>query len=269
MRRSALLITIVALASLGLAVPVLAAAPTADTYAGRTTITTLPFIETIDTTEATTDADDAEANAQCGAPVTDASVWYEYTATSDAGFVVETGNSSYSAGLLVATGSPGSFVVVTCSPSSVFVPSTTGETYAILVFDDQYDGEGNGGTVDVAISEVPPPPVLDVTIASSGKFNAKTGSATILGTLSCTGGDVDGKNFIDVQVGQTVGRVRFNGEGFTTFACDGSTQTWSAEVFSSSGKFAGGKATVTLFAIACGNGGCDEVQATANVTLKK
>lgn len=269
MRRTTLLITIVALASLGLAVPVLAAAPSGDLYAARTVIATLPFTASIDTTEATTDGDDAEANAQCGAPATDASVWYEYTATSDAGFVVETNNSSYSAGILVATGSPGSFVVLACGPFSVFVPATSGETYAILVFDYQGDGGGNGGTVDIGVAEVPPPPVLDVTIASSGAFNAKTGSATIHGTVTCTGGDEYGKNFLQVQVTQSIGRIRFTGDGFADFACDGTARTWSAEVFSSSGKFAGGKASVTMYAVACGRGGCDQVDATARVTLKR
>jgi hypothetical protein len=269
MRRIALLITIVALASLGLAVPVLAAAPSNDLYVARTAIDTLPFIESIDTTEATTDADDAEANAQCGAPATDASVWYEYTATSDAGFVAQTNNSTYAFGIIVATGSPGNFAVVGCSAFEAFVPATTGETCAILVFDFDASDGGNGGTVDIGVAEVPPPPVLDVTIASTGKFNAKTGSATIHGTVSCSGGDEYGKTFIDVQVTQSIGRIRFTGEGFTTFACEGTAQTWSAEVSSSSGKFAGGKASVTMFGVACGSGGCDEVDATASVTLKK
>jgi len=269
MRRSALLITIVALASLGLAVPVLAAAPSGDLYATRTAIATLPFSESVDTTEATTDANDTEAAVGCGAPATDASVWYEYTATSNAGFLVDTNSSTYSTGIIIATGVPGSFVLLTCGPGAVSVLSTTGQTYAILVFDYQGDGGGNGGTLNISVGEVPPPPVLDVTIARTGQFNSKTGTATIHGTLTCTGGDLEGKNFINVLVEQTVGRFRFSGEGFTTFSCDGTTHTWSAEVFSSAGKFAGGKATVTMFAVASGSGGSDYVDATATVTLRR
>jgi hypothetical protein len=269
MRRSALLITVVAIASLGLAAPVLAAAPTADLYTGRTVVGAIPFTESVDTTGATTDGDDAEAAAQCGAPPTDASVWYEYTATSDAGVIVDTNSSTYSTGVIVATGSPGTFSLVTCFAGSDVVPTTTGETYAILVFDYQADGGGNGGTLNISINAVPPPPVLDVTIASSGSFNAKTGVATIRGTLSCTGGDTEGKNFIDVQVQQTVGRFKFSGEGFATFACDGTAHTWSADVSSSTGKFGGGKASVSMFAVASGPGGGDFVEATRTVTLKK
>jgi hypothetical protein len=53
------------------------------------------------------------------------------------------------------------------------------------------------------------------------------------------------------------------------FACDGAAHPWSAEVFSSTGKFAGGKATVMLFAAACAAGGCAEVDAQATVTLRR
>jgi hypothetical protein len=269
MRRSALIITVVAMASLELALPVYAAAPSADLYANRTVVGAIPFTDSVDTTEATTDADDAEAAAPCGSPPTDASVWYEYTPSSDGGFIVDTNSSDYSTGIIVATGSPGSFNVLACNAGSVVVGSTAGETYAILVFDYQGDGGGNGGTLNVGIGELPPPPVLDVTIASSGGFNAKTGAAVIRGTVTCTGGDVDGKNFIDVQASQRVGRFTFSGQGFTTFACDGTTHSWSADVVSPTGKFAGGKATVSMFAAASGAGGGVFVEATATVTLKK
>jgi hypothetical protein len=269
MRRTALLVTIVALASMALAAPAFAAAPTGDLYANRTTIASLPFTESVDTTEATTDANDTEAVGPCGPVPTDASVWYEYTAASDAGFLVDTNSSTYSTGIVVATGSPGSFQLVTCNAGAIAVPSIPGETYAILVFDYQGDGGGNGGTLDITVADVPPPPVLDVTVAPTGHFDSKTGVATIHGTVTCTGGDFEGKSFIDVQLTQAIGRIRLSGEGFTTFSCDGTTQAWSAEVFSSAGKFAGGKATVAMFAVATGPGGSDVVDATMSVTLKK
>src|SRR5258706_8335574 len=162
MRRSALMITIVAIASLGLAVPVFAAAPTGDLYVDRTVVGALPFTDSVDTTEATTDADDAEAASQCGSPPTDASVWYEYTATSDAGFTVDTNGSTYSTGIIVVTGSPGSFSLVACFAGSDVVQSTSAQTYSILRFDYQGDGGGNGGILNLPIGEIPPAPVLSV-----------------------------------------------------------------------------------------------------------
>src|ERR671913_1642919 len=133
------------------AAPALAAPPSNDTYAGRTIVASVPFTQTLDTTEATTDADDVELNAQCGAPATDASVWYQVTAQADGGLVVDVSESSFSAGAIVATGSPGNWTVVTCGPGAVGWTAVAGETYTILVFDDQGDGGGNGGVLNVTI----------------------------------------------------------------------------------------------------------------------
>jgi len=83
------------------ALPAIAAPPSNDTIGGATVVS-LGFSQTLDTTEATTDADDAQLNATCGAPATDASVWYSFTATADGGVVVDVSQSDYSAGVLVA-----------------------------------------------------------------------------------------------------------------------------------------------------------------------
>jgi hypothetical protein len=269
MKRLALLISSVALASLGLAAPVLAAAPGNDTYASRTVIGAIPFAESLDTTEATTDADDAEAVVECGSPPTDASVWYEFTATTDGGLLVDVSASSYSAGVIVATGGPGGFVMVTCGAPAVAFATTAGETYAILVIDFQADGSGNGGTLELSVGEIPPPPVVDLVVDPIGSFATWTGIATIRGTVTCTnGGELD-KSFINIQLSQLVGRLRITGEGGVEFACDGTTQPWAAEVYSSNGKFAGGKATVFASAFSCSNSGCGEAFVEAKVTLRK
>lgn len=260
-----------ALAALCLATagPVLAAVPSNDTYAGRAAIGALPFLTTADTTEATSDADDAEANAACGAPATDASVWYEYTAPADGPVLVETSGSSYGAGVIVATGSPGSFVVESCGPGMVAFNAVAGVAYAIVVFDDQFDGAGNGGTLELSVTEPPGAPTLDIQVNASGGFDARTGLATVAGTITCSGGVAEGKNWVEVQLSQLVGRIRLNASGAATFSCDGTTQPWSVVLGSDAGKFAGGKASVRAFAFACGIFECgdDEVQAT--VTLRK
>src|SRR5438128_582141 len=77
--------------------PAMAAPPSNDTITGATAITSLPFEETLDTTEATTDADDAALNANCGAPATDASVWYSLAVATDTGVAVDVSGSNYSA----------------------------------------------------------------------------------------------------------------------------------------------------------------------------
>jgi hypothetical protein len=269
MKRAALFITVLALASLGLAGPVLAAEPDNDTYTGRVSIGSIPWEATIDTTEATTAAVDDELDQQCDAPATDASVWYEHQAASDGALLFETLEADYSVGIFVATGAPGSLSLVTCGAFNVSFPTVAGETYSIVVFDFQEDGFGNGGVASLRLRELPPPPELEFTISPTGSFNAVTGSATIRGTVTCTGGDEYSKSFIDVQATQVVGRFRLNGYGGTTFTCDGSEQQWAAEVFSDQGKFGGGKASVRAFGFVCTESGCDEQEVTATVTLRR
>ena len=75
MKRLGIVTGFVLVFGVAFASPVLAAAPSNDIYAGRTVITALPFADHIDTTEATTDADDVEA-ASCAPATAEASVWY-------------------------------------------------------------------------------------------------------------------------------------------------------------------------------------------------
>ncbi|HEV8488493.1 MAG TPA: DUF6299 family protein [Candidatus Limnocylindrales bacterium] len=255
MKRFGILTSLVMASSLAFAAPVLAAAPANDTYAGRTLIGSIPFSESIDTTEATTDADDVEANAPCGAPATEASVWYEVTAAADGGLVVDVSASGYPAGVIVVTGTPGGFSLVTCGPFAVAFETTAGQTYSILAFDFEPGGT-NGGTLSITVQEIPPPPVVDVTVDPYGTFNSITGSATITGTVTCTG--TADFAFIDVQLRQTVGRFTVSGFGFIEFTCDGTTQPWSVEVSPDNGLFKGGRSVAVTFALACGPFACGE-----------
>ena len=257
MKRLAILTSVLMVVSLALAAPVLAAAPLNDTYPGREVIS-VGFSATVDTSEATTDADDTELNATCGAPAMDASVWYELTATADGFIGIDVSASSYSAGVFVATGEPGTFSVVACAPGATAFEAVAGETYAILAMDDQADGGGNGGSLQIQVAEIPPPPEVTLTVNKSGRFNSRTGSATISGTVTCTGGPAD-FSFIDVFVRQQVGRIFIDGGGsIEGFVCDGTTQPWSVEVFGFNGLFKGGKALTVTFALACGTFLCGE-----------
>lgn len=269
MKRVAVLIILVVMASLGFATPVLAApAPGNDDYSGRVVIASLPFSDSVDTTKAKTDATDDEMNpAECGAPATDASVWYELTLAADATVVVDVSASTYSAGVSVATGSPGSFTFVTCGPGAVPFTALAGETYTILVFDDQLDGSGNGGTLNISVEEAPPAPTVSLTVDPIGHFNSATGSATVTGTITCTG--VADFSFIDVELSQSVGRVStVSGFGETDFVCDGTTQAWSVEIFPSNGLFKGGQASSVTVAVACGFFECGVDEVTRTIRLR-
>lgn len=118
MNRLGLPFAVVALLSLGLAVPVLAATPSNDTYPDRVVIGSIPLSTSLDTTGATTDGLDIEAKVDCGAPSVDASVWFEFTPVADGNLIFDVGASDYSAGLIILTGSPGNFSLQAYGPAS-------------------------------------------------------------------------------------------------------------------------------------------------------
>lgn len=256
-------------ASLSIGLPsAMAAAPSNDLLGGATAAT-LGFSEELDTTEATTDAIDAEANAACGAPATDASVWYSYTAPADGGVIVDISQSNYPAGAIVVSGMPGAFTLEACGPGATIFTAVAGTTYHVLAFDDQYDGGGNGGTLRISFTDAPPPPQLDVTVNPTGYVNAKTGVATVSGTITCAGAQ-----FVDLftQLDQRIG-VRATVSGFGFFfadgaICDGTAQPWSSEVVPQGGKFAGGKSASFTSTFACGLVQCAEGYSEQTVKLR-
>ena len=249
LRRSTVLAAVLGLVLVGASPRAHAAAPGNDTYGGRTVVSGIPFTDTLDTTEATSDADDADLNATCGAPATDASIWYEITPSTSAGMVVDVSQSSYSAGAIVATGAPGNWALERCAPGGVGWNAVAGTTYTILVFDDQLDGAGNGGNTVVNIDVIPPPPSIDITVNPTAKFTS-TGSAIVSGTVTCDSTAEFAE--LDTFLTQQVGRVKINGSGFTDLTCDGTSRPWSAEVVADNGVFKGGKAASVSFAFACG-----------------
>jgi hypothetical protein len=113
----------------------------------------------------------------------------------------------------------------------------------------------------------PPPPVVSSTVDGTGHFNKVTGSATVSGTVLCTG--TADFAFIDVQLTQNVGRIAtVTGFGETGFTCDGTTQAWSVEVVPLSGLFKGGRAVAMTFAVACGPVECGENDVTRSIRLR-
>jgi hypothetical protein len=238
--------------------------PANDTSTAATPVASLPFNDSLSTLEATTDAEDAALNLNCGAPVTEASVWYKYTPTEDGAILVDVSGSSYSAGILAATGTPGNLTETACGPRSAAVFVTAGEPVYIMAFDDTAGG-ANGGQLELSIVTAPPPPVIDVTVDKVGTFNARTGVATITGTATCSGGDYLSLN---AELHQTVGRLKINGYGWTDLQCVDS-QRFSIDIVGDNGKFSGGKAASVTFAFSCGAVFCSDYATTQTVQLRK
>ena len=251
--------------------PALAAPPSNDTIAGATTIAALPFSDTVDTTEATTDADETAAAQPCrdlfGAPATEKPVWYKYTASADITLLVDTSASSYTTGIASYNGAPSAATFMSCAPRQLRVPVAAGQTAYLMVFGDTVGSPG--GTLRISVQEAPPVPVVSVTVDPIGSFNPQSGAATITGTVTCTG--VADFGAVNGYVTQTVGRFTITGFFFTStpFTCDGTTQTWTATTQSSNGKFAGGPATVQADAIACNVSGCGSDHVNVRVRLRR
>jgi hypothetical protein len=257
--------TVAVLACVAMPAVALAAAPSNDTFSGATVVSS-GFSEVLDTSGATTDADDTQLNESCGAPVTDASVWYAIDGTG-AGVLVDVSKSDYSAGVLVGVGSQGNLQTVACAPGGVAFFAESGTTYYILAIDDQYDGAGNGGSLSISFGEAPPPPTVDFTVDRTGQVNTRTGVATISGTFTCQNSDFIE---IDVDARQSVGRFVVHGFGgfFDFGTCDGTTHSWSADIYPDNGKFAGGKTLTANFSFGCGLLECNGTYIEQTVILR-
>jgi len=177
-----------ALILIGAAEPTVLAAPPANDLRSGATPVTVGFSELLDTSEATTDADDAFLNSvSCNFPATDASVWYQFVGTGET-FRIEVFQSNYSASVLIDFGD---FRIFGCGIGGMDFPTIPGHTYYMMVLDDQRDGGGNGGILNISISLAPPPPDLTVTLSVDrfGTVDVHTGVVTISGTYSCVNAD--------------------------------------------------------------------------------
>ena len=244
-RRTRLAVSVVlAAASFGAgAAPASAQAPSNDTFAGATTISAVPFAQTLDTTQATVDAVDAEAAAACGTllPIA-ASVWYAYTPAKDGLVTVDTTGSAYLTGIAVVTGAPGSLSAITCTTVFTRFEAVAGQTYRIGVADI---GGGSGGTLQISVVA----PEYRVAVDRHATVARASGSATVSGTLTCSIGASAG---VAVTLTQRVNGTTVSGQGFETFVCDATgDRTWSVQIAPTGGAFKPGAADVSVEGYDC------------------
>jgi hypothetical protein len=254
LRRAAVAVMVVCAFAV-VAHPAYAAPPENDTPSGATLIDALPFTDSVAIDEATTDALEVMLADQCLALAPEGSVWYRYEASQDGALVfdasiLDTSGSSVPARLIVTAGDPAEGSVVACGGETP-VGVTAGQTYFIMAFSDT---GVTTGTLVFHADVAPPPPEVDVTVDLAGTFDSKTGSATISGTVQCSGAEAV---FIDVTVNQNVGRLfTISGLGTDDALCTGTPQPWSVEVLPMSGKFKGGTAMSSTSAFACTDFDC-------------
>ncbi len=225
--------------------------PANDDFDNAVEITALPFTDNLNTSEATAPPEEpADPNDPGVCFVGSHTVWYQFTPSQNMRINANTFGSDYDTGIAVFTGSAiDALSLVICNDDAItgqFVQSNVnfdavaGETYFFMVGSF---GDSPGGNlifrVDVSLE-------LGLTIDPSGSVDAKTGVATIRGTVSCA---EPASGTLDGEVQQRIGRALVNGSFFTFFECDGVTP-WQAEVSAPNGLFTGGRAQVSVRAFA-------------------
>ncbi len=164
--------------------------PPNDLPAGAKVIGSLPFHDTENTSNATTDRLEVNLNQQCGAPVVHKGVWYKITVpASGPGVRVSAEGSSYSVGLMAVVKQSGSWAVLNCGPLFIYLGDGStvvppGGTMYILAFDDTPGSQG--GTLRLSARAALPVPAVSVSINGKGVLQ-KGGSVRVRGTASCRG----------------------------------------------------------------------------------
>jgi hypothetical protein len=227
----------------------LAAPPANDKPSGAIAVS-VPSTVVQDTSQATTDAVDAALNIQCGAPVTNGSVWFTYQDATGEGLLVDVTGSNFTAGVIIVAGDPATDgTLVACGPGGAAVRGDAGTTYYVMAFSDTVGVIGGNLVAD--FSALPPAPEATLTVEPKATAY-KDGSLLLRGTYSCTNADGYSSD-VEGTVTQTVGRLKI--EGFFLvypLECDGTVHPWEAIATSSNGLFAGGKAVSVAVVIACG-----------------
>ena len=208
---------------------------------------------TIDTSEASAD-DPSVAVEGCTTEgdgiVFDASVWFKYTPTTSEEVVISTFGSDYSARLLIATGSPGNLTGLICFPTQAHTfTAEAGVTYYILAYDNQEDGSGNGGMLNLIV-ETTVLPQSDLRIESA-ELDPQNRTITLSGTFTC---EQDSTFRLEAIVRQSKSKVTAESEPLMyTAVCNGGIdeQEWQVSGKASSGFFRPGAATVSITWTTC------------------
>jgi hypothetical protein len=265
LRRLAALLVITAPLLVATGAPASASPPSNDDINNATAITSLPFRDVLDLSQATWDS--STDQAYCDAR-NNHSVWYSFTPASDQRVVIDPSPSDPYVTVVVLTGSPGALTFLTCvwgaglSNGGVILNATAGTTYWIMgaptcCWDPT--------TLDLSVYPAVAPQLPTLTV--DGGTVDVGGNATINGTLSCVGSAPNGVR-LEGTVRQPVGRLSSVSAGFvTTAACDQSG-VWAVLAQPSEGRFAGGQATVNVTGRVCNIVGCASSSTTAVVRLR-
>jgi hypothetical protein len=235
---------------LGSAAVAHAAPPSNDDIADATVVTSFPFTDSVNTSEATYAATDTG----CGF----ATVWYRFT-PADSGLIeIHTVGSDYDTTLGLHTGEPAALNLVDCNDDSVYGLSSqiiaevvAGETYFISAgtcCGGEIGQVGPGGNLIFTLRPAPPPvTAISLTINKRGTAT-HDGLVTVTGTIMC---DQPAVANVSAGVTQRFNRNIVQGEGGTVVQCGPQVTSWSVALVSFTGTIFGpGRATASFSAFA-------------------
>jgi hypothetical protein len=212
----------------------LQARPPNDGFDRAVVITALPFTHTVNTSRATTAADDPNVE-DCG--FGDHTVWYRFTPTENLRIIANTVRSRPDQGISLFTGTRGNLSRIACSfvYGTVGFDAIAGTTYHFMIGSPA--GEPGGDLVFAVDRSIK----VSVRINREGSINPETGVATIRGRVTCSQpAFFEGGGWVQQQRGS----VLVTGSYFITGDCDGVTH-WEAEAVADDWRFVSGRAEVS------------------------
>ena len=203
--------------------PAFAAAPSNDAISRAAVARTLPYVNVLDTTQATTAFRDPECVGQ------GPTVWFEYRSTADRWIEANTFGSAYDTTLSVYTRAQGQALAqLACNDdteslqSQVRFHARPGVTYYFMVGAFS-SGAGGPLTFSVDVSPNQADVALDLRITSA-VLNSSTGLVTLHGTVSCSRPLI---GFVSGQIVQKRGNAEVGAFFGAEVPCNGSAQ-WTA-----------------------------------------
>jgi len=194
------------MAGLAPAVPAAAAPPASDDFDTATIVADLPFVDRLDTSEATVAADDpAVTGRDCLGGIT-STVWYRFIAPRSRTYVLDTIPSTYDTVVAVYTGQRGALELAECSGyfdghlrGHLLLAAEAGATYHVMVGASELGAPGGRLVFALERSTVEP---LDVTFELEARAHlAPNGEVVLAGSVTCSR---DAEVGLDGAVGQGV-----------------------------------------------------------------
>jgi hypothetical protein len=208
---------------LGSLTPVFAAAPPNDAVNRAVTLRSLPFVQVLDTTQATT----AFRDPQCAGQ--GPTVWFAYRSNADQWIEANTFGSDYDTTVSVYARGPGQMLTqLACNDdvdgvqSRIRFHAQAGVTYYFMA---GAFASGPGGSLMISIERSPDQTdlTLDLRITSA-VLNTTTGELTVQGTASCSRLQ---HGFVSGQIVQKRGNSQVTAFFGAEVLCNGSAR-WSA-----------------------------------------